>query len=97
MRADYGQSDYNLPIANVTSLVYELPFGRGRSFLANANGLTDAVLGGWQISAHQHHAGGHAVQHYLLAELGAAGVAADFGNVPRRQRVPARSWCRARR
>ncbi|MGA8741911.1 MAG: TonB-dependent receptor [Terracidiphilus sp.] len=50
LRADYGQSDYNLPIANVTSLVYELPFGRGRHFLANANGLTDAVLGGWQIS-----------------------------------------------
>ncbi|MGA7242307.1 MAG: TonB-dependent receptor, partial [Terracidiphilus sp.] len=50
LRADYGQSDYNLPIANVTSLVYELPFGRGRHFLSTANGLTDAVLGGWQIS-----------------------------------------------
>ncbi len=34
MRADYAQSDYNLPIANITSLVYELPFGRGRQFLA---------------------------------------------------------------
>jgi Carboxypeptidase regulatory-like domain/TonB dependent receptor/TonB-dependent Receptor Plug Domain len=50
LRADYGQSDYNLPIADVASLVYELPFGRGRHFLSNANGLTDAVLGGWQIS-----------------------------------------------
>ena len=30
-RADYAQSDYNLPVANVTSLVYELPFGRGRA------------------------------------------------------------------
>ncbi|HMG85357.1 MAG TPA: TonB-dependent receptor [Terracidiphilus sp.] len=50
LKADYGQSDYNLPVANVTSLVYELPFGRGRHFLANANGLTDSILGGWQIS-----------------------------------------------
>lgn len=50
LRADYSQSDYNLPIANVTSLVYELPFGRGRHFVSNANGLTDAILGGWQIS-----------------------------------------------
>ena len=33
IRADYAQSDYNLPVANVTSLVYELPFGRGRKFL----------------------------------------------------------------
>jgi hypothetical protein len=49
--ADYSQSDYNLPIANVTSLVYDLPFGRGRSFLQSSNPLVDGVIGGWQISA----------------------------------------------
>jgi hypothetical protein len=49
--ADYAQSDYNLPISNVTSLVYDLPFGRGRHFMNTANGFTDTVLGGWQISA----------------------------------------------
>ncbi len=48
--ADYGQSDYNMPITNVTTLVYDLPFGEGRRFLNNANGVTNAVLGGWQIS-----------------------------------------------
>ena len=48
--ADYSQSDYNLPVANVTSLVYELPFGRGRTYLSNTNGFVDAVLGGWQVS-----------------------------------------------
>ena len=37
IRGDYSQSDYNLPIANVTSLVYELPFGRGRRFLNSSN------------------------------------------------------------
>jgi hypothetical protein len=51
LRADYGQSDYNLPIANITSLVYELPFGRGRRFLSDSNAFVDAVLGGWQVSA----------------------------------------------
>jgi hypothetical protein len=50
IRADYAQSDYNLPIANVTSLVYELPFGHRRMFLSNANPAVDSVLGGWQIS-----------------------------------------------
>src|SRR6202008_2121239 len=50
IKADYSQSDYNLPIANVTSLVYELPFGHGRTYLANTNGFTNAVIGGWQIS-----------------------------------------------
>jgi hypothetical protein len=51
IKADYAQSDYNLPVANVTSLVYELPFGRGRKYMSNANGLVDTVLGGWQVSA----------------------------------------------
>jgi outer membrane receptor protein involved in Fe transport len=49
--ADYSQSDYNLPVSNVTSLVYELPFGRERRFMANANSLVNGVLGGWQVSA----------------------------------------------
>jgi hypothetical protein len=48
--ADYGQSDYNLPIVDVTSLVYELPVGRGRRFLADANPFVDAAIGGWQVS-----------------------------------------------
>jgi Carboxypeptidase regulatory-like domain/TonB dependent receptor len=51
IKADYAQSDYNLPIANVTTLVYDLPFGHGRHFASNANGFADTVIGGWQISA----------------------------------------------
>jgi hypothetical protein len=51
IQADYAQSDYNLPLANVTSLVYDLPVGHGRRFLSSANGVVDSVLGGWQISA----------------------------------------------
>ncbi|WP_263382276.1 TonB-dependent receptor [Granulicella arctica] len=50
LRADYGQSDYNLPIANITSLIYELPVGHGRRFLSTSNGFVDAALGGWQLS-----------------------------------------------
>ena len=48
--ADFAQSDYNLPVANITSLVYELPFGRGKRFMNTSNSLTNAVLGGWQLS-----------------------------------------------
>jgi len=48
--ADYSQSDYNLPIANITSLIYELPFGNGRRFLSDSKGFTNALLGGWQVS-----------------------------------------------
>ena len=51
LRADYSQSDYNLPVANVTSLVYDLPVGHGREFLSSATPVLDAIAGGWQISA----------------------------------------------
>jgi Carboxypeptidase regulatory-like domain/TonB dependent receptor/TonB-dependent Receptor Plug Domain len=51
INADYGQSDYNLPVSNVTSLVYDLPFGHGRQFLSSSNAVTNTILGGWQISA----------------------------------------------
>ncbi len=51
LRADYSQSDYNLPLANVTSLVYDVPAGRGHNVLGGANPLVQGVLGGWQVSA----------------------------------------------
>jgi hypothetical protein len=50
LSADYGQSEYNQPIINTTSLVYELPFGRGRRWM-NTGGIANQVLGQWQVSA----------------------------------------------
>ena len=51
LAADYAQSDYNLPIANVTSLVYDLPVGQGKRFLGGSGGVVNAFVGGWQVSA----------------------------------------------
>jgi hypothetical protein len=50
LAADYGQSDYNLPLANITTIVYDLPFGHGRQHMGDAHGIAEAVLGGWQTS-----------------------------------------------
>ena len=30
--------------------VYDLPFGKGRSIFGNASGLTNAIVGGWQLT-----------------------------------------------
>jgi outer membrane receptor protein involved in Fe transport len=33
----------------VTNVMFQLPVGRGKTFLSNANRVTDHVVGGWQI------------------------------------------------
>ena len=35
----------------VNTLVYELPFGKGRKFASGVNRLTDLLIGGWQMSS----------------------------------------------
>jgi hypothetical protein len=45
---DRGQSSFNVPQAFVANWIYELPVGSGKKFL-NSGGVTNAVLGGWQL------------------------------------------------
>jgi hypothetical protein len=47
---DYGPSDFDVPNRFVGSLVYKLPFGRGKHFLGSASKLADAAVGGWQLN-----------------------------------------------
>jgi hypothetical protein len=43
-------SDFDTRHLLTIDWVYALPFGRGRSYLAGANPLVDAVIGGWQFA-----------------------------------------------
>lgn len=47
---DKGVTGYNQPFNNTTTLLYELPFGRGKQFGSGWNKATDLVLGGWRLS-----------------------------------------------
>ena len=42
-------SDLDVPHRLSVSGIVNLPFGKGRRFLSNAGGLTNALLGGWQL------------------------------------------------
>jgi hypothetical protein len=42
-------SDQDVPHRFSLSAMYSLPFGKGRAFLSDANWLTNAIVGGWQI------------------------------------------------
>jgi len=49
-RLDHGLSDFDVNHRFVTSLVYQLPFGRGKKFGSNINKAADLALGGWQVT-----------------------------------------------
>ncbi len=48
---DKGNSDFDIRHRWVTSIVYELPFGKGKPMLSGANGFANAIVGGWQVNA----------------------------------------------
>jgi len=46
---DYRRSTQDQTARFVSNAVYELPFGRSKPFLSDANGVVDKIVGGWSI------------------------------------------------
>jgi hypothetical protein len=50
---NYGQGNEQAPNVRQNfagSLIYQLPFGRGREWLTSSSGVVQAIAGGWQLS-----------------------------------------------
>ena len=50
-QAEYGNDYGTRRHRSITTLVYDLPFGRGRKFAQSIHPVANAVIGGWQMSA----------------------------------------------
>ena len=48
-RADWSRSSYDMNHVFKVGYVYDVPFGRGRTFGGGSNGFVDGVLGGWAL------------------------------------------------
>jgi hypothetical protein len=46
-----GPSSFDATFNNVTSMVYQLPFGKGRKLGPDMNPFLDAVVGGWEVNS----------------------------------------------
>jgi hypothetical protein len=80
LEADYGTSNYDQPLNNTTSFVYDLPFGRGRRWLGDANAVAEAFLGGWTLSGISTASSGEPVTltYTPVAAAAVSGITADF-------------------
>ncbi|MGH9658498.1 MAG: hypothetical protein ACRD96_08135, partial [Bryobacteraceae bacterium] len=52
-RLEKGRSNYDVPHRWVTYALLELPFGRGKRFMRDANWLVNGVLGNWELNVIQ--------------------------------------------
>jgi len=50
LAAEKGPSSFDVKINNVTSIVYQIPFGKGRKYGATMNPFFDAIAGGWELN-----------------------------------------------
>ena len=50
LRAERGLSEFDTRHRFVNSVVYELPFGKGKPVLSDARGVLNQVIGGWQAT-----------------------------------------------
>jgi hypothetical protein len=48
---DYARSSQDQTHRFVANAIYDLPFGRGRQYFSNANGLVDRLVGGWTVGS----------------------------------------------
>jgi hypothetical protein len=46
---DNGYNNFDVRQTFNTSAVYALPIGKGRRFMGDASGVTNAILGGWEV------------------------------------------------
>ncbi|HUQ95302.1 MAG TPA: hypothetical protein VM120_26730 [Bryobacteraceae bacterium] len=79
-RADKGRSTYDQPFTNITSFVWDLPFGKSRKYLSTASAITDAFFGGWQVSGINNMLSGPTVTliYSPAAAFVVSGITADF-------------------
>jgi hypothetical protein len=50
LAAEWARSDFDVRLRSVSTLVYDLPFGKGKRWLAAAPGWVNIVAGGWEVT-----------------------------------------------
>ena len=76
-KLDWGLSQLNLNDTFTASILYDLPFGKGKRFGSNWGGVTNAILGNWQVNLIQRAESG-----FPLFVVDSANTGPTFGAAP---------------
>ncbi|MGA7576126.1 MAG: carboxypeptidase regulatory-like domain-containing protein [Terriglobales bacterium] len=76
-KLDWALSQINLNNNLTASVIYDLPFGRGKKFGGDWNGATNAALGNWQVTLIEHISSGFPDP--LIDSFNQSGVAFNNG------------------
>ena len=49
--SSYASASWDIRHNFTTGLTYDIPFGKGKQYGSNVNGLVDAIAGGWQLNS----------------------------------------------
>ncbi|HYN84927.1 MAG TPA: TonB-dependent receptor [Pyrinomonadaceae bacterium] len=89
-RLNYARSDFDRRHALQGYLVYDIPFGRGRRFLSDANGVVDRLVGGFEMAAiviwqsgrpFTVYSGSNTVSNVLQTPANCNGCSANLGSI----------------
>jgi hypothetical protein len=77
---EYGPSHFDNRRRFVSSIMYELPIGKGKRFAGNVGSALNLVIGGWQVGSILTLADGFPVSIGFIGDTN--GIANGMGNVP---------------
>jgi hypothetical protein len=82
-KLDWSLSQINLDSNFTASVIYDLPFGRGKAFGNNWSNLTNSLVGNWQLTVIEHISSGFPVPLIDSSnQAGAAGITPRCGGFP---------------
>ncbi len=79
-KADWGLSQLNLDDQFTASVLYELPFGKGKRYGSGWSAIPDAVLGGWQVNLIEKATSGFPL--FLVDTANSSGVNFEWNGTP---------------
>jgi hypothetical protein len=80
LKENYGPCSYDMTNNLTVSSVYQLPFGRGKTFLADSHGLLNALVGGWELAGVLTDRTGQPFTPVLSSDVANTGISGEWPN-----------------